>query len=151
MKISDESLDSKKLWVGLWGTRHVVFDPAIQPADPKFVLFYLVEGHALCIREREVERKKVRTVRNFDEINFSLQQYEMWCSTNPGAAKEKLLSTFLAVDTPTAPKKKCLACDGEGVWIDRRDKTTYGVTTEESNIRESCSTCGGKGVVDDVL
>lgn len=145
------TVPASSLWVGLWNKRHVVFDPAIQPADSKFVLLYFVEGKSLCTRERETERRKVKTVRNPGDIAFALSQYRKWLSSNAPIVEEKKSRPNMTVENPPPPRRKCSQCDSQGTWHYTIGTFSDGAHSDGQNIIEHCSLCGGHGFVDDVF
>ncbi len=142
---------SAAIWGGLWNNRHVVFDPSIQPDDPKFMLLYFVQGKTLCIRERDAERKKVKTVRNPYDRDFALSQYSLWLSSNAYVVLEKKSCPKLAVENPPPPKRKCSPCGGQGSWYYTVGTYSDGAHSDGQNVNEHCSLCGGRGFVDDVI
>lgn len=149
---SENSPAPQDIWVGLWhGKRHVVFDPTIQPENPEFMLLYFVEGHALCARERTVERKEVTTVLNPYDREFALAQYDQWLSANARDAADKKSRPEFEIENPPPPRRKCPQCNGQSTWFDTVNKPTYGVISEGPNIIERCPSCKGEGFVSDVL
>ena len=142
---------SAAIWVGLWYNRYVVFDPSIQPDDQKFMLLYFVQGKTLCIRERDAERKAVKTVQNSYDRDFALSQYSRWLSSNAHVVLEKKSCPKLAVENPPPPKRKCSECDGLGSWHYTVGTFSEGAYSDGQNKIERCSLCYGRGFVDDVI
>lgn len=152
MTLSEASPPSASIWVGLWNNRHVVFDPSIQPIATQFMLLYFVQGQALCLREREVERKKVRTERNPYDREFALSQYSQWLSSNAHVVAEKKKSAHnMVVENPPPPKRKCSQCDGQGIWHYTVGTFSDGAHSDGQNVNERCTSCRGRGFVDDVI
>lgn len=149
--------EKQEVWVGIWhNNRHVVLEPSIQPENQEFMLLYFVEGHSLCVRNRDVERiafknKEITTVKNPYVRDFALEQYSLWYSANAHIAELKKSAQQFEVENPPPPRKKCPQCDGQPNWFDTVNKPTYGVISEGPNIVERCPSCNGKGFVDNVL
>lgn len=151
MTASTGPMTSAEIWVGHWNNRHVVFDPSIQPADSKFMILYFVQGRTLCIRERVVERKKVRTVRTPYDRDFALNQYSLWRCSNAHIVSEKKACPNMVVENPPPPRRKCSQCDGQGAWHYTVGTFSDGAHSDGQNVNEHCSLCGGRGFVDDVI
>ncbi|MGV0960263.1 MAG: hypothetical protein ACOYB1_10545 [Limnohabitans sp.] len=139
------------LWVGLWHKRHVVFDPSIQPVNQKFMLLYFVQGKALCVRDREVDRKTVRTVRDQYEIEFALDQYSKWLLSNRNIVEDKRSCLDMVAENPPPSRRKCSQCDGQGNWHYTVGTFSDGAHSDGVNVSERCSLCDGRGFVDDVI
>ena len=138
--------DAQPLEVLHWHSRHVVFDPAIQPMDTSFVFLYFVQGRALCARSKK--ELSALPVRNPYDYELAIEQYLKWRSTNPRTADQKLRQTTFVAEDPPAARMKCPVCDGFPSWVDAIVKPTYGVMSEGTNIVERCP-CGS-GWVDNI-
>lgn len=131
--------------------RLVVYDPSIQPANQRFMFIYSVHGHALCVRNRETDEAKLNYVASSETREFALGQYAMWLDGHAQEAASLLQSAALEVTTLPHIRKKCPNCEGQGTWMDRINKCTYGVTQEEANVIERCEVCRGSCYVEDFL
>ena len=151
MEPSKHCIPDNSLWVGQWHKRHVVFDPSIQPSHSDFVLLYFVQGHALCARNRGIERKMVTTVRNPFDRQFALAQYANWRSTNEHVITERQFQAAFVVEDPPLARKRCLRCEGQGSWHYVVGTFADGGHSDGQHVLEHCSTCEGSGFVDDVL
>ena len=60
------------------------------------------------------------------------------------------MKPIFKIDPDLCPMKKCPKCDGQGTWVDRTNKCSYGVPQEDVNIVERCSLCHGRGYVDNI-
>lgn len=144
---------SSSLWVGsLLGKRLVVFDPDRQPASEEFAFLYSVQGHKLCTRKRELDRKKLRTVKLEPDIELAIEQYQKWLAMNEGAVAAKLKAQ-LELEQYPLQNIICPKCGGTPVWVDSEgNKPTYGYSfSEGGNKREVCEVCKGAGNMADLL
>lgn len=140
--------DPNKPWVGLWmGRRHVVFDREIQPQDTQYMLIYFVEGKSLCFRDKEIERKHVKTIRNQQTIDFAIEQYVQWKRNNQDQLANLMSETAFHVQEPASLKMKCLECGGEGITYSRIGTFSDGAFSDGVNQREVCNHCNGTGFV----
>lgn len=138
------------LRVGYFARRRlVVYNMEAQHDSPELMLLYSVHGHKLCVRSRaEDERKLSFNVRR-ETVEFALEQYERWLRDNAEQIVSKRHSTV--IDSLPLMRKTCPTCEGQGNWMDRVNKCSYGVIEEEANIVEQCPTCRGLCYVDDML
>lgn len=144
---------SSPLWVGsLLGKRLLVFDPTIQPNSDEFAFLYSVQGHKLCTRKRDVDRKKLKTVKLVPDIELATEQYLKWLSMNEGIVAAKLASP-LALEQYPLPNIICPTCAGSPVWVDSEgNRPTYGYSfSEGGNKIDVCPTCEGRGNLVDLL
>ena len=129
--------------------RLFVVDEEIQPSDPEFMLVYSVHGHSMCLRKRTDDGPKLSFEIPPETLNFAIEQYRKWQSEHPNATAPDGNACQV---TPLPPmRRKCPTCEGQGVWMDRVNKCSYGVTQEETNIVERCETCHGACYVEDFL
>lgn len=139
------------IWVGYLMGRLVVFDPSIQPSNQDYVLLYFVQGQALCMRKRADERVRVKSVRNPYEREYALAQYAKWASTNASLLTQKSASANFDVEDPPPPRKICSECEGEGSWHYTVGSFADGAHSDGQNFRETCSSCRGRGSVENVV
>lgn len=135
----------------LGAKRLVVFDQSIQPADPELMFIYSVHGHALCVRKREQDESKINCVASYENREIALEQYAIWLDANALEVDRLLKRTHLEVTPLPHIRKKCPNCEGQGTWMDRINKCSYGVTQEEANVIERCQVCRGSCYVEDFL
>ncbi len=131
--------------------RLVVLDLAIQPSAPDHMLLYSVQGHSMCLRRKSEDYTRLSFKMPQETSEFALDQYREWRSQQPSASAKQFSAPQLAVTPFPFFNKTCPACDGQGTWMDRLNKCSYGVIQEESNIVERCATCNGAGSVEDIL
>ena len=138
--------------VSMWGGngRLVVFDPSVQPADPRFVFLYFVEGHQLCVRPGAEQRDLIAVANQHDRVDAA-SQYRKWQSCNAASIASKLSQPQFELEDPPARRKKCPQCEGHGTWTDQVNRVSYGVFSEGPNIVERCPTCHGAEWVKDLL
>ena len=152
MKESQNVRPEIHLQAAYWGERRlVVIDVSAQPANPDYLAIYSVHGHDLRIRSRSADWDKLNFSVPTEEYRFALEQYFLWLEANPGRTEALLSRDVLIPEAMPHPRRKCPECDGQGTWMDRVNKCSYGVMEEEGNVVERCSTCRGSCYVDDFL
>lgn len=138
--------------VAYWGGyRLVVIDESAQPWDSEYAALYSVHGHKLLIRNRAADWGKLSFSVPVEEYGFAVQQYSKWLTANPGRSEAVLSRGKFEPEPLPPPRRKCSECDGQGTWMDRVNKCSYGVMGEEVNVVERCSTCHGSCYVEDFL
>lgn len=130
--------------------RLLVVDESIQPSDPEFMFVYSVHGHSLCLRKKTEDNPKISFDVPAETLEFAVEQYRKWQSGNPDVATALSGGTYQVSPLPMM-RRECPTCEGQGVWMDRVNKCSYGVTQEETNIVERCETCHGACYVEDFL
>ena len=152
MKEKSNQQERAGIRVAYWGERRlVVIDESAQPRDPAYAALYSVHGHDLRIRGRESDWGKLDFAVPTEEYRFALEQYSKWLAGNPGRPAAVLSREEFSPEPLPHPRKKCPECDGQGTWMDRVNKCSYGVAEEEGNVVERCSTCRGSCYVEDFL
>lgn len=130
----------RKLVVGYYKKRLVVFGAV--PFDAELVDVFFAHGGVCFSAPKSVVSE---VVLNASPVSTekALALYSLWESR--GSVREASLP---APSGLPALQKMCPLCDGQGVWMDRVNKCSYGVMHEDDNVVDRCPKCNGHGFVD---
>ncbi|MCT6700975.1 hypothetical protein [Rheinheimera sp. 4Y26] len=141
--------DSSAIWVGaIQDKLLVVFDKEIQPSDSSFIYIYYVNGNSMCTRNADDERRRFRTVKDNNRVNFALVNYLCWKKNNTQEIKFRKALTDFVIETPGLARDKCPDYKGEPKSVYSVGSFAEGSQSDGVRIVDICNRCSGAGYID---